>query len=273
MSVDAKDGYLEVPGARLRFRDAGSGPAVVLLHGWTLRLEMWDPQAAALGQEFRVVRFDRRGFGLSTGKASVIDDAADVAALCSHLGIRRAALVGMSQGSRVAVLTAMSEPALIRSLILDGPSPGIVDPTAPDPDLPLAQFRLLAQTEGIDVFRRAWAQHPMTRLRNPDADAGALLDGMLSGYGGDDLLQPVEAPAPTASSPVFGAIAQPTLVICGAFDVPSRRNVATVIAQKLPAAELFQVPDAGHLANLDNPPAYNAALLRFLRRHAVISAD
>src|SRR6202007_1610085 len=91
MSLDGRDQYLQVAGARLRFRDTGSGPPVLLLHGWTLGLEMWDPQAAALSEEFRMVRFDRRGFGLSTGSASVIDDAADVVALCAHLKIRRAA--------------------------------------------------------------------------------------------------------------------------------------------------------------------------------------
>jgi len=273
MTFDGRDRYLQVLGARLRFRDTGSGPPVLLLHGWTLGLEMWDPQTAALSQQFRMVRVDRRGFGLSTGKASVIDDAADVAALCAHLGIGRVALVGMSQGSRAAVRVAATEPALICCLVLDGPSPAIVDSSAPDPDLPLAQFRQLAQRDGIDAFRHVWARHPMTELHTRNADTRVLLDRLLARYRGEDLLQAAEAAASNATMPALESIAQPTLVICGELDVPSRRSAATVIARKVPAAELFQVPGAGHLANLDDPPAYNAALSRFLRRHAVISAD
>ena len=271
MRDDGRDEYLDVPGARLRFRATGAGSAVILLHGWTLGLEMWDSQAAALSPEFRVVRFDRRGFGLSTGKASVIDDAADVSALCAHLGIRRAALVGMSQGSRVAVRSALTEPALIGSLVLDGPSPGIIDPIAPDPDLQLAQLRQLAQRDGIEAFRRTWAQHPMTHLHTHDTATRALLDGLLARYGGEDLLQTSEPDATTALPPL-ASLTQPTLIICGAFDVPSRRNTAAILVQKLRIAELLRVPDAGHLANLDNPPVYNAGLLRFLRR-AAVSAD
>ncbi|HEX4597239.1 MAG TPA: alpha/beta hydrolase [Burkholderiaceae bacterium] len=268
MRHDGRDQYLDVPGARLRFRDTGAGCAVILLHGWTLGLEMWDLQAAALAQECRVVRFDRRGFGLSTGTASVIDDAADVTALCTHLGIRRAALVGMSQGSRVAVRTALTQAALIGSLVLDGPSPGIIDPLAPDPDLALDQFRQLARRDGIEAFRRMWAQHPMTHLRTREPGTRALLDGLLARYRGEDLLQMPEPGLSTAALPPLESIAQPTLIICGAFDVPSRRNTAAALAQRLPSVELFQVADAGHLANLDNPSVYNAALLRFLRRHA-----
>jgi pimeloyl-ACP methyl ester carboxylesterase len=273
MSLEGRDQYLEVVGARLRFRETGSGPPVLLLHGWTLGLEMWDPQTAALSQEFRMVRVDRRGFGLSTGRASVADDAADVVALCAHLGIGRVALVGMSQGSRVAVRTAATEPALISCLVLDGPSPAIVDSSAPDPDLPLAQFRQLAQRDGIDAFRRAWARHPMTELHTRDLDTRVLLSRLLARYRGEDLLQTPEPAAAGATWPALESIAQPTLVICGESDVSSRRSAATLIAQKAPAAEVFQVPGAGHLANLDNPAAYNAALSRFLRRHALISAD
>ena len=69
------DQYLMVEDARLRFRDEGAGPAVILLHGWTLDLEMWDPQVARLRQEFRLVRVDRRGHGFSSGTPSPARDA------------------------------------------------------------------------------------------------------------------------------------------------------------------------------------------------------
>ena len=60
----AADRYFKVADARLRYRDEGQGPAVMLVHGWTLDLEMWDPQVSALRDGFRLVRLDRRGHGL-----------------------------------------------------------------------------------------------------------------------------------------------------------------------------------------------------------------
>ena len=97
------DRYLSVHGARLRYRDEGRGPAVVLVHGWTLDLEMWEPQVAALRASLRLVRLDRRGFGLSSGCPSVASDASDIDAICRHLGLARVALIGMSQGARAVL--------------------------------------------------------------------------------------------------------------------------------------------------------------------------
>jgi pimeloyl-ACP methyl ester carboxylesterase len=97
------DRYLTTDGVRLRYRDEGRGPPVLLAHGWTLDLEMWEPQVAALRDTFRLIRFDRRGFGLSSGHPSVLQDIADLGVLCDRLAIERIALVGMSQGARAAM--------------------------------------------------------------------------------------------------------------------------------------------------------------------------
>src|SRR5205807_719082 len=87
------DRYLCADGARLRYRDEGQGPPVVLVHGWTLDLEMWDPQVDALRSAFRLVRLDRRGHGQSGGVPAPGHDALDLAALCRHLGLARGALL------------------------------------------------------------------------------------------------------------------------------------------------------------------------------------
>ncbi len=102
---------LQVPGARLRYRDEGAGRAVVFVHGWTLDLDVWEPQAT-LAAELRVVRYDRRGFGLSTGQPSLTRDVSDLGTLLSVLGIVSPLLVGMSQGARVVLEFAARHPGL-----------------------------------------------------------------------------------------------------------------------------------------------------------------
>ena len=77
-----RDRHLDVRGARLRYRDAGHGPPVLLIHGWALDLDMWEPQLASLSRRFRVVAVDRPGFGRSTGSGSLARDVADLRTLC-----------------------------------------------------------------------------------------------------------------------------------------------------------------------------------------------
>src|SRR5205807_2369378 len=107
------DRYLSADGARLRYRDEGEGPPVVLVHGWTLDLEMWDPQVDALRSAFRLVRLDRRGHGQSGGVPAPGHDALDLAALCRHLGLARVALLGMSQGARGVLGFVPADPARV----------------------------------------------------------------------------------------------------------------------------------------------------------------
>ena len=113
---------LQLPGARLRYRDDGAGRAVVFVHGWTLDLDVWDPQLA-LAAELRVVRYDRRGFGLSSGIPSLDSDIDDLRALLDALGVVSPLLVGMSQGARVVLEFAARHPGVASGLVLDGPPP------------------------------------------------------------------------------------------------------------------------------------------------------
>src|SRR4051812_47654234 len=99
MSADRE---LEFAGARLRYRDEGQGRAVVFVHGWTLDLDVWEPQAP-LPATLRMVRYDRRGFGLSNGRPSLAADVADLRLLLTRLDIVNPLLVGMSQGARVVL--------------------------------------------------------------------------------------------------------------------------------------------------------------------------
>jgi len=267
----AADRYFTADGARLRYRDQGAGPAVLLVHGWALDLEMWDGLASALRAEFRVLRLDRRGFGLSSGRPDLERDAADLDALSDHLALAEVALLGMSQGARAVLRLAMSPQRRISCLVLDGPpdlEPGaICEDDATDGDVPLARYRALIRSAGIDAFRREWATHPLMRLHTAEQDARRLLDAILSRYPANDLLQDTAGAGPAEQRVRPEAIATPSLVITGEHDLQSRVKAADRLARRLPAAERAVIPDAGHLPNLDNPVAYNHRVRAFLKRH------
>jgi len=265
----ATDRWHGSDGASLRYRDQGSGPPVVLVHGWTLDLEMWRPQLAALGSGFRLISVDRRGFGLSSGQPSTDRDSSDLQELCRHLSLGRVALVGMSQGARAVLNFAIAAPQQVACLVLDGPPDLLSSDAADSPSR--EQYRALVRTEGIAAFRRAWLNHPLVRLWTRDPSAHQALRAMIERYPGRDL----EAAAVDGTKDPLPAqlpsLQVPTLVITGEHDVAERIAAADALARLLPRAERATVPEAGHLPNLDNPTAYNAIVRAFLEHHSSAS--
>ena len=115
--MQQRDHYFRAGDAGLRFRDEGAGAAVVFIHGWTLDLDAWEPQAAALAASFRVIRYDRRGFGLSEGTPGRAADTEDLGRLLDHLRLDAATIVGLSQGARVALAFALRQPERVAALV------------------------------------------------------------------------------------------------------------------------------------------------------------
>jgi len=271
-AVEASDRYFATDGARLRYRDEGRGPAVLLVHGWALDLQMWDALAGALRDEFRVVRWDRRGFGLSSGTPDLQRDVADLQSLRRHLALRDVALLGMSQGARAVLRLAMTAESALSCLVLDGPpdverEPAGDDGTA-DLDVPLAHYRALARSGGVEVVRVEWAKHALMQLRTVEPATRELLNAMLRRYPGIDLMQGGRAADSSAGRWHPESIATPALVITGEYDLGSRVQAADLLARRLPAAERAVIRNAGHLTALDHPEAYNNLVRAFLKRHA-----
>jgi 3-oxoadipate enol-lactonase len=247
MSTHNADRYLESDGARLRWRLEGSGPAVVLLHGWAMDLAYWDPLADLLAPQFTVLRFDRRGFGLSQGIPDIHSNVADMLALLDEAAIDRATLVGMSQGARLAIHFAIAHPERTRALVLDG-APAL----EAEPDLPLDQYRTLLQSDGRDALQAQIHRHPLMQLQTSEQSAHRLLSSVLSRYSGLDLLHPVMR----RDKPEMGAITAPVLILNGSNDSTERRDAGRALRAAIPGAQRRELGNAGHLAMLDDPPSY-----------------
>jgi pimeloyl-ACP methyl ester carboxylesterase len=254
-------------GVRLRYRDEGRGPAVLFVHGWTLDLDMWDPQIAFLRERFRCIRFDRRGFGLSDGIPSLQNDVGDALALCRSLSVEQFACVGMSQGARIALHLATHEPAILSCVVLDGPPHLWANPVSEISDVPtLRDARDPFAQESLQDFRAQWRRHPLMQLRAANQDNRSLLDRMIDRYPGRDLTAQATSASLAVDAHALHAIRTPILVIGGEHDLQSRLSSAAELTLALPTATRAVVSGAGHLANLDNPRAYNAHLLDFLSR-------
>ena len=153
---------LERPGARLVYDVTGTGPAVVLVHGFGLDRRMWDPQAEYLAARFRVVRYDCRGFGASGpfDPAVPYTHAGDLVALLDHLGVGQAVLAGLSFGGRVVLQTALAAPDRVRGLVLlDAVLDGV--PWDRESEAGLAEVARQVRAGGVPAGRVAWLAHPL----------------------------------------------------------------------------------------------------------------
>jgi pimeloyl-ACP methyl ester carboxylesterase len=267
--MNAADRLLAVPGARLRYRDEGAGNVVVLVHGWTLDLEMWEPQAP-LARHSRVIRYDRRGFGLSTGLPSLADDVDDLRALLTARGVVSPVIVGMSQGARVVLEFAARYPGVARGLVLDGAPPISAADPVDATDLPMRAFRETAAREGLAAFRMSWSAHPLTRLVTREAATHLLLAAMLTRYPGHDLIAP--QPRESLAGRPLDGIHTPALIVNGALDVDTRLRAGLRLQETLPAAKRVLIENAAHLPNLDAPRDYNQLISEFASRQMPAAA-
>jgi len=267
MSPPTVPQFFDWDDARLACRDEGAGPALVLVHGWLLDSTQWDAQALAWRPRFRVLRMDRRGFGASSGPVGLARDADDIVRLLDRLGIRRAGIVGMSQGARIALHLAAALPGRVACAVLDG-TPALQGLPAREgpPETPLSEYRELLTRRGIDALRDELAAHPLMQLHCGDPAARSALAAMLGRYSGADL---AAAPGPELDLPTdrLAGLEVPVLVLNGALDSAQRLAVGDALARLIPGAERRIVPRAGHLACLDSRETYSAIVLEFLTRH------
>lgn len=236
--------------------DEGNGPAIVLVHGWALDLTMWDLVASALRSRYRVIRYDRRGFGGSTELPDLQRDADDMITLLDRLAVTSAVVAGMSQGARVALQAAANHPPRVAALVLDGAPPEA-------PEIPLAAWRDLLRDHGIAAVRAGIRSHPLLRLAGSSPQARAILDAMIERYTGADLLH-ADSNAASDLGALAAAISCPTLILTGELDSAPRLQQAQRLHQSMRDAVRRTVPLAGHLAALDNPAAYVELLVGFL---------
>ena len=244
----------------------------MLVHGWALDLDMWRAQIDLLADRYHVIAFDRRGFGRSSGVPGIQQDVHDVARLLAWLDISRAAIVGMSQGARVALRWALKHPEQASCLVLDGPpAEGESQPLGAQ-EIPLDDYRARIRRDGIDAFRRMWLEHPFMQLHSSTPCAHQLLREITVRYPASDLLMNGSPDLPLLAGHDLRRLNVPTLVVSGEHDSAQRRAIASRLARTLPDARLKIVPGAGHLAALDDPGTYAQALHEFFSNQPAMAA-
>jgi 3-oxoadipate enol-lactonase len=255
-----------VNGIQLHYVVEGSGPWLAMSHSLACDLSMWDEQAALLAKRFKVLRLDTRGHGksdASPGPYTLEMLADDAKAVFDAVGARDVHWVGLSMGGMIGQTLALKYPGVLQSLV-------VADTTShyPAEAAPAWVERIkVAETQGMEPLIEAtlgrWFTEPYRKAHpervKPIADA--IRRTPVAGYVGC-----CHAIPKVSLTHRLKEIKCPALVIVGEQDPGTPVAMAREIQENLPGAQLVIIPSAAHLANIEQPDAFNRALTAFYDR-------
>ncbi len=261
---------VHIRGNNLYYYDQGEGEPLVLIHGTGFNADIWYRVYNTLVDEFRVIAYDRRGFGRSEGmplgpRGYYHEQAEDAAQMLDLFGACPATILGWSAGAVVALQLALEHPECVKRLILYEPSLHLSDDLDAGFILPYMQYSLLrlfrrykaaAHTFGRMILKVEGGRNSFDTL-DPvvvecmEADAESLVAEVSAGTGRELTLETLAS----------GIKVPVTLIVGEASPAPLKRSVAR-LAATFPAAEVARIPGTGHLAQVENPEEF----LRIIRQ-------
>lgn len=252
-----------INGIDVRYTVTGRGPWVALSHSLACRLEMWDEEVRRLSKRFSVLAYDSRGHGETSAPpgAYTLDMIADdIKGLFDHLGIERAHWIGLSMGGVFGLATTLKYPGIFRSMVLADTSSKLSEEGIAAFKDRVAKVKAGGMEAMVEPTLKRWFKDSF-RAKKPElmeTVADWIRTTPVDGYIG------TSAAIPTIDvTRQLGDIQEPCLVIVGADDIAMPPAMAQTLKRHLSQSELVVIPDAGHLSNLEQPGAFNAALERF----------
>ena len=261
----AQAGIAEVNNTRLYYERAGSGPAVVLLHGGNLDSRMWHDQYVPLSQMFTVIRYDIRPYGRSANTEKGFSSVEDLRGLLDHLRIRHASLVGLSLGGRIAIDFTLAYPERVDKLVLMGPGlTGYRFKVEDDQHIKKAIDR--ANAGDAKGAMDLWLEHPMMKPAMSDPNLAERIRTIAR----DNLriwerLSVAERVSNPPAIQRLSEIRKPTLLIVGEKDVPDIQAIIKLLATGISGSRTEVIPGAGHMPNMEAPEHVNKLLKAFLQ--------
>ncbi|HKO71384.1 MAG TPA: alpha/beta fold hydrolase [Bradyrhizobium sp.] len=242
-------------GVKIHYEVHGSGPTLLLTHGYSSTSAMWKGQIEALSKDHKLVLWDMRGHGQSDypddpAAYSEALTVADIAALLDQVGAASAIIGGLSLGGYMSLAFYRAHPERVRALLIIDTGPGFKKDDARDAWNKRAHDTAERyEREGLSVLQTLSRERSSVSHRNASGLAHAAR-GMLT-----------QRDARVIES--LPAIKVPALVIVGADDGPFLA-ASDYMAVKIPGAQKAIIPAAGHAVNMDQPQAFLEAVLPFL---------
>jgi 2-succinyl-6-hydroxy-2,4-cyclohexadiene-1-carboxylate synthase len=270
--VNAVEYYYEVEDAP--YTAVEQPKTLVLLHGFTGSTESWAAHGPVFASYYRTIVVDLLGHGQTEAptdptRYTIEQSASDLAGLLTTIAPGPINLLGYSMGGRLALYFALHYPYLVQQLILESASPGLPDATAQQErvrsDEKLAND---IETQGMAAFVERWEALPLfaTQQALPAATQSTLHKQRLRNrpHGLANSLRGMGTGAQPSLWEQLSTLSVPTLLLAGALD-QKFRVIAEQMATYLPKATVAIIPDAGHTIHLEQPKAFQTAVINFLQ--------
>jgi 3-oxoadipate enol-lactonase len=253
--------FTEAEGGKIAYETCGTGDkAIVLLHDGILHSAAYDDVWPLLCQRFKVVRYDRRGYGQTPAATTPFASIDDLTVVMKAAGIEHATLVGSSAGSGIAVDFTLAHPRAVDGLVLAGPWISGFKPSAGFIARGLKLAVLIKSGNLEAAVKDPYILSPSAKTER--ARVLALLKANPQNLSASGRL---ERSGPEAR-PRLGEIRVPTLVLVGEVDIRDVFDQATAVADAIPNAEHETVAGTGHFMYLEKPKDFAERVSRLLDR-------
>jgi pimeloyl-ACP methyl ester carboxylesterase len=254
-----------INGITIAYSDQGTGLPIVFLHAFPLNRTMWAAQEHALSPQFRIITLDLRGHGESDAplwRYTLDQSADDVRALLDHLSIQQALFVGLSMGGYLLFAFYRKYADRVKGLILADTRAQADTAEGKEGRFQMAQTAYKNGPSAIADLMIPKLLSPMTIQTKLDLvrQVRAMIEGnQISGVAGG-LMAMADRPD---SISLLNHITCPTQIIGGELDQATPPSDAKLMADQIPNAHLAVIPQAAHLANLEQPEIFNQIVASF----------
>jgi 3-oxoadipate enol-lactonase len=260
-------GIAEINGTKFHYEISGEGYPLILVHAGIADGRMWNDQLDVFAQHYKVLRYDRRGFGNTSMVTGSFSHHADLYELLKFLKIERAFLVGCSQGAKTVLDLSLEHPEMTAALVLVSPALGgfIYDG---EPPKQAKQLDLAEEAGDLDQVNelelQIWVDGPHRAPTQVDPAMRKLVEEM----NGIALRTPEDMGDEQALEPAavnrLGEVFAPTLVITGDLDTTKTIAAAGHLREHITSAQHIIMTGTAHLPNMEKPDEFNYHVLSFL---------
>jgi pimeloyl-ACP methyl ester carboxylesterase len=265
-----ESGFIKIGNASLYYEVAGAGQPMVWIHAGVADSRQWNNEFAEFGRDFRVLRYDLRGYGKSLPAEGEYSHLRDLTTLLDQVGFDSGlVLVGCSMGGGLAMDFALANPTRVKALVMVGSGPAGLDLDVPNHPVMLeaeqaylkGDLERLAELEAqiwFDGMGRSVSQVNQTMRK-----LALEMNRLALSHAAKKLGVEVDnADSPAASR--LHEIQIPVLVIVGEHDLPYLQAAADHMVANIPTARKVTIKDAAHLPNLDHPDQFQNSVRAFL---------
>jgi pimeloyl-ACP methyl ester carboxylesterase len=268
-------GFAPVHNGQLYYEVAGTGPAVLLIHAGVADSSMWDDQFDLFSNNYRVIRYDTRGYGKSISQTTQFSNRQDILDLFKYLGIDKAVIIGISRGGQIAIDFTVEHPEHVSALVAVAAGISGYEYNGEGDEQSQHEMELFNHMEALwekkafdeltELEVHTWADGPsQPEGRAPKGIRDYLRKIIREGFDRQD----GEATPIPLQPPAFDRLSNinsPTLILVGEYDSCSTLAAADELECHIPLSRKIGFPKTAHMIPMEQPEQFNDAVLTFLK--------